>query len=162
DLGRDAVRAGRVAGLLVTAPQVADDAPAPVEVDAARGALGEHDDEHVVPPVGVGVDEVPDGPALVGLLGPGRDRIGRRDQSNHCRITAAAAARLGLDCTIVLTSPRPSTPTGNVLLDEVLRPDIVWAGERDYYGAEAAIEDVCLQLAAQGRRPYRMPVGGAS
>jgi D-cysteine desulfhydrase len=83
-------------------------------------------------------------------------------QSNHCRITAAVAARLGHGCTIVLTSPRPSTPTGNVLLDEVLRPEIVWAGERDYYGAEAAIEDACLQLEAQGRRPYRMPVGGAS
>jgi D-cysteine desulfhydrase len=83
-------------------------------------------------------------------------------QSNHCRITAAAANRLGLACTIVLTSPRPSVPTGNVLLDEVLRPDIVWAGERDYYGAEAAIEEACDRLAAAGRRPYRMPVGGAS
>jgi D-cysteine desulfhydrase family pyridoxal phosphate-dependent enzyme len=83
-------------------------------------------------------------------------------QSNHCRITAAAANRLGLRCTIVLTSPRPSTPTGNVLLDEVLRPDIVWAGERDYYGAEAAIEEACEALTAEGRRPYRMPVGGAS
>ena len=83
-------------------------------------------------------------------------------QSNHCRITAAAANRLGLRCTIVLTSPRPSTPTGNVLLDEVLRPDIVWAGERDYYGAEAAIEETCDRLAAEGRKPYRMPIGGAS
>lgn len=83
-------------------------------------------------------------------------------QSNHCRITAAAAAKLGLACTIVLTSPRPSVPTGNVLLDEVLRPDIVWAGTRDYYGAEAAIEEVCERLTAEGRRPYRMPVGGAS
>lgn len=83
-------------------------------------------------------------------------------QSNHCRITAAAANRLGLACTIVLTSPRPSTPTGNVLLDEVLRPDIVWAGERDYYGAEAAIDEACERLSAEGRRPYRMPVGGAS
>jgi D-cysteine desulfhydrase len=83
-------------------------------------------------------------------------------QSNHCRITAAAAARLGMACTIVLTSPRPSVPTGNVLLDEVLRPDIVWAGERDYYGAEQAIEEECDRLRAAGRRPYRMPVGGAS
>lgn len=83
-------------------------------------------------------------------------------QSNHCRITAAAAARLGLRCTIVLTSSRPSTPTGNVLLDEVLRPDIVWAGDRDYYGAEAAIEDECARLRAEGRTPYRMPIGGAS
>jgi D-cysteine desulfhydrase family pyridoxal phosphate-dependent enzyme len=83
-------------------------------------------------------------------------------QSNHCRITAAAANRLGLRCTIVLTSPRPSTPTGNVLLDEVLRPDIVWAGERDYYGAEAAIEEACDRLRGEGRRPYAIPVGGAS
>jgi D-cysteine desulfhydrase family pyridoxal phosphate-dependent enzyme len=83
-------------------------------------------------------------------------------QSNHCRITAAAANRLGLACTIVLTSPRPSTPTGNVLLDEVLRPDIVWAGERDYYGAEAAIEEACERLRSEGRTPYAIPVGGAS
>ena len=83
-------------------------------------------------------------------------------QSNHCRLTAAAAARLGLACTIVLTSPRPSVATGNVLLDEVLRPDIVWAGDRDYYGAEAAIEETCDRLAAEGRKPYRIPVGGAS
>ena len=83
-------------------------------------------------------------------------------QSNHCRITASAAAKLGLGCTIVLTSPRPSVPTGNVLLDEVLRPDIVWAGTRDYYGAEAAIEEACERLTVEGRKPYRMPVGGAS
>jgi D-cysteine desulfhydrase len=83
-------------------------------------------------------------------------------QSNHCRITAAAAARLGLGCTIVLTSPKPSTPTGNVLLDEVLRPEIVWAGTHDYYGAEAAIEVVAASLREEGRRPYVMPVGGAS
>ncbi|MEA3078100.1 MAG: D-cysteine desulfhydrase [Actinomycetota bacterium] len=83
-------------------------------------------------------------------------------QSNHCRITAAAANKLGLDCTIVLTSPEPSVPTGNVLLDLVLQPTIVWAGERDYYGAEAAIEAACDDLRAQGRKPYAMPVGGAS
>jgi D-cysteine desulfhydrase len=83
-------------------------------------------------------------------------------QSNHCRITAAAANKLGLACTIVLSSARPSVPTGNVLLDEVLRPDIVWAGDLDYYAAEAAIEDVCARLTAEGRRPYRMPIGGAS
>src|SRR5213083_1829842 len=39
-------------------------------------------------------------------------------QSNHVRITAAAANRLGLACTIVISSDRPSVPTGNVVLDE--------------------------------------------
>ena len=83
-------------------------------------------------------------------------------QSNHVRMTAAAANRLGLDCTIVLSSDPPSHPTGNVVLDFVLRPEMVWVGDRDYYGCEAAIEETCDRLEADGRRPYRMPIGGAS
>ena len=83
-------------------------------------------------------------------------------QSNHVRMTAAAAARLGLGCTVVMASRPPSTPTGNVVLDLVIGPDIVWAGELDYYGTEAAIEEEANRLAAEGRRPYVLPVGGAS
>jgi D-cysteine desulfhydrase family pyridoxal phosphate-dependent enzyme len=83
-------------------------------------------------------------------------------QSNHVRITAAAANRLGLGCRVVLTADRPSVPTGNVLLDELLGVDIVWAGPTDYYGAEAAIAAACEAVAAEGGRPYRIPVGGAS
>jgi D-cysteine desulfhydrase len=40
--------------------------------------------------------------------------------------------------------------------------DIVWAGRLDYYATEAAIEATCERLAAEGRRPYAMPIGGAS
>jgi D-cysteine desulfhydrase len=83
-------------------------------------------------------------------------------QSNHVRMTAAAANKLGLGCTIVLAGTEPSHPTGNVVLDFALRPDIVWAGKLDYYETEAAIETACTRLEAEGRRPYRMPVGGAS
>ena len=83
-------------------------------------------------------------------------------QSNHVRMTAAAANRLGLACTVVLSGGEPSVPTGNVLLDELLGPDIVWAGDLDYYGTEAAITEACERLTADGRRPYAMPVGGAS
>src|SRR5438105_10715259 len=49
-------------------------------------------------------------------------------QSNHVRMTAAAANRLGLACTVVLGSDPPSVPSGNEVLDELLRPEIVWAG----------------------------------
>ena len=83
-------------------------------------------------------------------------------QSNHVRLTAAAANRLGLDCTIVLAGKQPDLPTGNVVLDLVLGPDIVWAGPLDYYGTEAAIEEAVEDLRARGKRPYLMPVGGAS
>ena len=83
-------------------------------------------------------------------------------QSNHVRMTAAAANKVGLRCTVILASKPPAHPTGNVVLDHVLGPDIVWAGPLDYYGTEAAIDATCDALEADGRRPYRMPVGGAS
>ncbi len=86
-------------------------------------------------------------------------------QSNHVRMTAAAANRLGMACTIVLNGERPDPPTGNVVLDELLDPEMVWAGrqgELDYFGIEAAIENACRRLAEAGRRPYAMPIGGAS
>ena len=83
-------------------------------------------------------------------------------QSNHVRLTAAVANRLGLDATVVLTGGEPSTPSGNVVLDLLLGPTIVWSDAADYYATEAAIEDVCASLEEQGRRPYHMPIGGAS
>jgi D-cysteine desulfhydrase len=83
-------------------------------------------------------------------------------QSNHVRMTAAAANRLGLACTVVLGGHRPERATGNVVLDELLAPDIVWAGDLDYPGLEAAITATADGLAEAGRRPYAVPVGGAS
>jgi D-cysteine desulfhydrase family pyridoxal phosphate-dependent enzyme len=83
-------------------------------------------------------------------------------QSNHARMTAAAANHLGLACTIVLGSDPPDEATGNVVLDELLGPEIVWAGPLDYYDLERAIEDEADRLRDAGRRPYAMPLGGAS
>ncbi len=62
----------------------------------------------------------------------------------------------------MLTAEKPSVPSGNVVLDELLGADIIWAGDHDYYGAEAAIESARDALTADGHIPYRMPIGGAS
>lgn len=83
-------------------------------------------------------------------------------QSNHVRMTAAAANKLGMSCTVVLSSPPPDRPSGNVILDQMLDPDIMWAGVLDFDGVGAAIDAACERLTAMGRRPYRMPVGGAT
>ncbi len=87
-------------------------------------------------------------------------------QSNHVRMTAAAANRLGLDCAVVISGARPAVASGNVLLVELLGPQVTWRGSRegpmDYEGIEAAIDEVADRLEAEGRRPYRMPIGGAS
>jgi D-cysteine desulfhydrase family pyridoxal phosphate-dependent enzyme len=86
-------------------------------------------------------------------------------QSNHVRMTAAAANHLGLDCAVVMAGPRPETSTGNVLLIEILGADLAWTGFRegmDYDEIEAAIDETADRLEAAGRRPYRMPIGGAT
>jgi D-cysteine desulfhydrase family pyridoxal phosphate-dependent enzyme len=86
-------------------------------------------------------------------------------QSNHVRMTAAAARVLDLQCTVVLAAnapSEPSDPTGNVVLDELFGPEIVWGGPLDYYALEAQIGRTAARLARAGRRPYAIPVGGAS
>ncbi len=83
-------------------------------------------------------------------------------QSNHARITAAAAAHLGLGCTVVLGSDPVEAATGNVVLDQVLGADIVWAGPLGYYDLEAAIDAEADRQRSAGRRPYAIPLGGAS
>jgi D-cysteine desulfhydrase family pyridoxal phosphate-dependent enzyme len=83
-------------------------------------------------------------------------------QSNHVRMTAAAANKLGLGCTIVIGGGRPDRPSGNLLLDELMGAEIVWAGDWAYYAVEAEITATCDRLRAAGRRPYAMPIGGAS
>jgi L-cysteate sulfo-lyase len=49
-------------------------------------------------------------------------------QSNHARLTTAAAARLGLRCVLVLAGREPMIPRGNLLLDQLAGAEIVWAG----------------------------------
>jgi len=41
-------------------------------------------------------------------------------QSNHCRLTAAAANKLGMKCHLVLSGEEPQIATGNLLLDKIL------------------------------------------
>lgn len=83
-------------------------------------------------------------------------------QSNHVRMTIAAANRLGLRATVVMSSNEPKQPSGNVVLDHVLAPDFVWAGPLKYYPLEERIAAVCDELRAEGRSPYQIPIGGAT
>ncbi len=80
-------------------------------------------------------------------------------QSNHARQTAAAAAKFGLRCCLVLSGQSPSRWTGNLLLDELLGAEIRWAGERD---RAQMMEEVAEEMMRLGRRPYIIPVGGSN
>lgn len=83
-------------------------------------------------------------------------------QSNHARMTAAAANRLGLDCHLAVGGTEPSVYSGNLLLDRVLGASLHFTGAESYYEVESAIEALAARLAADGRRPFAMPIGGAS
>src|ERR1700740_2272173 len=50
-------------------------------------------------------------------------------QSNHCRQTAAAAARFGFKCILVLTGEMPEQPSANLLLDQLFGVEIVHVAE---------------------------------
>lgn len=84
-------------------------------------------------------------------------------QSNHARQTAAAAAKCGLDCHLVLYAPGatpPASPNGNVLLDLLLGASIHWTEEHAPY--QVTIGEVEKRLTAQGKHPYVVPYGGSS
>jgi 1-aminocyclopropane-1-carboxylate deaminase/D-cysteine desulfhydrase-like pyridoxal-dependent ACC family enzyme len=81
-------------------------------------------------------------------------------QSNHARVTAAAAARLGMRCILVVNGLPPERPSGNALLDQLLGAEIRYVPLREDRapGMEAAAADV----RAAGGRPYVIPIGAST
>jgi D-cysteine desulfhydrase family pyridoxal phosphate-dependent enzyme len=80
-------------------------------------------------------------------------------QSNHCRQTAAAAAKVGLRCILVLRGHPPAEPAGNLLLDHLLGAELRWSGDR---AREQVMDEVVAQEQAAGRKPYAIPLGGSN
>ncbi len=83
-------------------------------------------------------------------------------QSNHARITAAAARRIGISCHLALASDPPLERDGNLMLDELLGAHLHFGCADGYYDIETAIDGLAEQLRSDGRHPYAIPVGGAS
>ncbi len=81
-------------------------------------------------------------------------------QSNHCRQTAAAAARFGFACILVLTGERPSQPTANFLLDQLFGAEIVVVPDRK--DRDRVLQETFDKAVAAGRKPYLVPYGGSS
>jgi L-cysteate sulfo-lyase len=83
-------------------------------------------------------------------------------QSNHARLTAAAAARLGLRCVLVLAGENPDVPQGNLVLDHLAAASLIWAGELTPAGLSARVEAAAASARAHGQIPYVVPFGGSS
>ena len=89
-------------------------------------------------------------------------------QSNHARMTAAAARAAGLQVHLVLTAEPDPAVQGNLLLDRLFGaiihyvpppadPTLATSDEE-----AAKVAEVLTMLRARGERPYEIPVGGSS
>jgi D-cysteine desulfhydrase family pyridoxal phosphate-dependent enzyme len=81
-------------------------------------------------------------------------------QSNHCRQTAAAAARFGFKCILVLTGDKPRQPSANLLLNELFGAQVIYVAERK--DRDRILQETFDQAAEKGMRPYLVPYGGSS
>ncbi len=83
--------------------------------------------------------------------------------SNHARLTAAAASRIGLEVHLVLYKHNPTAKPlvkGNILLEKLLGAQIYYTETQ--VEARELVNKLIEDLKRRGRKPYFIPVGGAN
>lgn len=146
------------------------DAPTPLERLARMETLAGHGGLWVkrddAMPLGLGGNKLR---SLEFWLGEARARgcdmlvVAGAPVSNQCRLTAAVAAKLGLDCLILHSSDEPARDEGNLLLNRLLGAEIRFLGPVDEAERGRLARAAVADLQARGRRPYLIgdPVVGA-
>ena len=88
-------------------------------------------------------------------------------QSNHCRATAWAARKLGMQPVLILRTPNGNyselpRSKGNVLLDLLVDADIRLCDPDSYRKREAIFDDIEKELRSKGHKPFSVPEGGSN
>jgi D-cysteine desulfhydrase len=84
-------------------------------------------------------------------------------QSNHCRATAALAARLGMRCVLLLRGEEPTETRANFLLDKLFGAEIFYLSPEQYYeGMGELTLMIESQVRGQGGKSYFIPEGGSN
>ena len=82
------------------------------------------------------------------------------ETSNHCRITAALCAKLGIHCVLVLNrSPRPAMPASRYL-DELYGAEIVTVEGR--LDRKPTMARLAAEFQNKGRNAYQIPLGAST
>jgi len=81
-------------------------------------------------------------------------------QSNHCRVTAAAAARMGLGCALVVDGEAGDPPGGNALLHRLFGARIRTVGSGPERAKEA--ERVAREIEQDGGKALVIPLGAST
>lgn len=85
-------------------------------------------------------------------------------QSNHCRTTALACARLGLRTVLLLRTTdgnAPATVTGNHLLSSMSGAEISYITPDEWRDLVPLVDDVVARLRREGASPWVIPVGAS-
>lgn len=84
-------------------------------------------------------------------------------QSNHCRATAAAAAKLGMGCILILSSDEKTAFDANHLLDKLFGAQIIYLSSKEFAAHRSmAVLSIQERLKKQGRKGYSIPVGASN
>lgn len=84
-------------------------------------------------------------------------------QSNHARMTSAAARKLGIDVKVVLGGPDFKKFKGNMLLDVLFSAEIRYLvndDSNDHLTSE--MNKWADELKREGRKPFVLPIGGST
>lgn len=83
-------------------------------------------------------------------------------QSNHCRATAAACAKLGLTAHLLLRGQAQPPYDGNLLLDELFGAKTTFYPAEEFRTHKDRIVEECVHAHQNdGRKPYYFPVGAS-
>jgi 1-aminocyclopropane-1-carboxylate deaminase/D-cysteine desulfhydrase-like pyridoxal-dependent ACC family enzyme len=84
------------------------------------------------------------------------------NQSNFCRAAATYGVAGGMEVHLVLGGKEPEKPTGNLRLDHILGVACHHFDSTDWESWESEAEKLEKKLTSQGKKVYRMPVGGST
>ena len=83
-------------------------------------------------------------------------------QSNHCALTACAAAMQGMRCELFLNGDDPGTRTGNLSIETLLDARLFFTGPSDAQNMEKQLAQRAEKLRQQGDVPYMIGLGGSN
>lgn len=83
-------------------------------------------------------------------------------QSNHCRATAYAAAKMGMAAVLLLRGEQPAGLQGNLLINRLLGAECRFFPPEVFRRLPLIEEEAKRDLQKRGKTPYVIPLGGSN
>lgn len=84
------------------------------------------------------------------------------EQSNHCRATVSAAAKLGMKTRLLLWGNDSKNAAGNLFLSKIYGSEISFLNKKNYLDVNQIMIEESEQLIKKGKKVYVIPEGGST